>query len=263
LSVLGGEALEQSSRNSRNDVSPSPTSPRSDVDKHEPKEAKIDESRHSKLRDAIFEARIEWPPRQLRYFVPANDLKGLLQPAAIADELHGYQRESMNDETISQRAQEIYGKAPKLFAILVCLRLGHFILEFLEEKIYDEHLPFERFDDIEKPGKWKLCSRRAPKQPIKCMFDWDQSYIIDFDRDQWYVLAPIFRANEEMEVPHYKLSDNCVLPFVEDEEQKSPLIGGFSTVWRVLIHHAHQELYRYTDQQVSRLAFLIFPFTPR
>jgi len=247
-SVLGTPSSRRSSRNSRKDVaSPNSVSTRTEIGEHEPN----DEPRHSELRDAIFAARVEWPPRRLRYFVPANALKSLLQPSTIADELHGYQMGSMSDQTISDLAQEISVKAPKLFAILVCLRLGHFILEFLEEKIYDELLPFERFYDKEKPGKWKLCSRRTPKHPIKSMSEWDHSDIIDFDRDQWYLLAPIFRANEEMEVPHYELSDNCVLPFVEDEEQQSPLEGGFSTVWRVVIHHAHQELYRCTDQQVS------------
>jgi hypothetical protein len=260
LSVLGGEGSRRSSRNSKNDVSPSPTSPQSDIVEYRLDEAKIDDFRKSLLRKALFKARIEWPPRQLRYFVPADVLKNLLQPASIADELHGYQLGSTSGETISNLAQMISVRAPKLFAILVCLKLGHFIVDFLEEQIDDEDLPFERCDDIERPGGGNLCSHRTPQHPIKCMLDWDQSDIIDFDRDQWYVLAPIFRGNEEMEVPHYELRDNGVLPFVEDEEQKRPVIGGFSTVWRVVIHHAHQELYRCTDQQVSCLAFLYLSF---
>ncbi|TVY93333.1 Cyclin-dependent kinase [Lachnellula willkommii] len=208
---------------------------------------------------ALFKARHEWPPRMNSFFIPNDELERLLHVDAIMDELATYQLGSMAAQESHRLAQNISNKAPRLFAILVCLGLGDFIPQFMDEGIDDEDLPFGRIDDTERPG-WQLGSKSRPNEPIRCMTGWKQFRIISFDREQWYVLAHIFDNNEEGQIPHYDIGNNCILPFVKDEEQGDKVKqGGFSTVWEIIIHPAHQKLYRSTDLEVKKSLFFSSP----
>lgn len=147
----------------------------------------------------------------------------------------------LNDELREHTVKAIWKSAPKLFAILVCLKRGNLITDFLDEEIDDTDLPFVRSDNTARSGHFKLCSKKTPDQPIKCMTSWDQARVNDFGRDQWCMLAPIFEYTDEIE--HYDLEDNCVLPWVEDEERSDQAIeGGFGSVWKIAIHPAHQQI---------------------
>ncbi|PMD25864.1 kinase-like protein, partial [Hyaloscypha hepaticicola] len=130
----------------------------------------------------------------------------------------------------------------KLFAILVCIEQSHRIIDFLNENIDDTDLPFVRSDVTSTSVNFKLCSKKSPSQPIKCMSLWTQRLVNDFGRDQWCMLAPIFEYTDE--IKHYELDDNCVLPCVEGFERSDRAIneGGYSTVWKVAIHPAHQRM---------------------
>ncbi|TVY19984.1 Cyclin-dependent kinase 2 [Lachnellula arida] len=178
---------------------------------------------------ALFKARHEWPPRMNRFFIPNDELERLLHVDAIMDELATYQLGSMAAQESHRLAQNISNKAPRLFAILICLGLGDFIPQFMDEGIDDEDLPFGRIDDTERPG-WQLGSKSRPNEPIRCMTGWKQPSIINFHREQWYVLAHIFNNNEEGRIPHYDIGNDCILPFVKDEEQGDQVKqGDFST----------------------------------
>jgi hypothetical protein len=113
----------------------------------------------SALHIALFEARHEWPPRQNSYFIPVDALERLLHVDAIMDELAGYQLGPMTSKETHHLAQMISDTAPRLFALIVCLGLGDCIPQFLNDGINDDHLPFERSNETERPGKWKLCSK--------------------------------------------------------------------------------------------------------
>jgi hypothetical protein len=57
------------------------------------------------------------------------------------------------------------------------------------------------------------------------------------------VLAPVFKKEERPDViPHIELNDACLLPFIEDREKHDKMAGGYSEVWGVRIHPAHQKL---------------------
>lgn len=160
-----------------------------------------------------------------------------------------------NEEKRRQTVEEIWKFAPKLFAILVGLRPGRFgkyITEFLKAAITDADLPFVRSDNTTKSVPFKLCSKRTPRHPIECMTTWDQARVNDFGRDQWIMLAPVFVYNDKIE--HYELDDNCVLPWIEDDERTGAVEGGYGSVWKIAIHPSHQRIDGTMDQKVERVA---------
>jgi hypothetical protein len=195
----------------------------------------------STLRDKLCNARHEWPEGSFRYFIPVDDFNRIVTPDSILLEVERCAMIFKSDEERLQIVQEISISAPKLFAILVILKRSRFIIEFLDEAIDDTDLPFVRYDNTSKSGHFKLCSRKTPDQPIKCMMMWDQARVNDFGRDQWCFLAPIFEYHDH--INHYELDDNCVLPWVEDEERSHRAVeGGYGSVWKIAIHPAHQRI---------------------
>ncbi|TVY81364.1 putative L-type lectin-domain containing receptor kinase VI.1 [Lachnellula suecica] len=204
------------------------------------------------LQEALIDARHEWPPDQNSYFIPVDSLEDLLSVDTITAELEGYQLDSTTTGSNQHLAQLISINASKLFAILVCLGLGESIRQFLDEDITDKDLPFKRLDETETTGtpKKRLCSRLRRNKPIKCMESWGRQRIRNFDREQWYVLAPVFNNCEDVGVPHYDFGKNQVLPFLKDGEQSDQVKeGGYSTVWEIKIHPAHQKLHHNADSE--------------
>jgi hypothetical protein len=203
------------------------------------------------LRHKLYEKRIERPNKSHRYFIPADDLERLLTPDSVSKQL---QRCGVSDEVRHRSAELISKSAAKLFAILVYLKHGHLIFDFLAESIDDDHLPFIRSDNNAKAGNYKLCSRKSPGQLIKSMASWDHELVDDFGRDQWCMLAPIFEYNDAIE--HLELHDNCVLPWLEDEERSDRAMeGGYGSVWKIAIHPAHQRVRSNSNQMVSFAPF--------
>ncbi|KAF4633525.1 hypothetical protein G7Y89_g4594 [Cudoniella acicularis] len=199
---------------------------------------------NQKLEDQLWDARIEWPRGQNRYFIPAGTLTRLLTSETIIFELAKALNRSKMD--LHELAEKILTKALRLFAILVCIDMTSSILDFLNEDLGDDDLPFMRYDLIRWPGgtsNFTLCSSRIPNRPLKCLSSWGRMSIENFSRDQWWMLAPIFKQSRK--VRHYELEDNCVLPYIEDREGSDGAEeGGYSTVWAVRIHPEHQFMYQ-------------------
>jgi serine/threonine protein kinase len=204
----------------------------------------------STLRDKLCNARHEWPEGSFRYFIAVDDFNQIVTREAISLEMERCRMIFLNDEAREHTLEEIWKSAPKLFAILVCLKKGKLIADFLDEAVDDTDLPFVRLDNTAKSGHFKLCSRKTPDQPVKCMMMWDQARVNDFGRDQWCFLAPIFEYHDD--INHYELNDNCVLPWVEDEERSDRAIeGGFGSVWKIAIHPAHQQIHSTVGPKVQ------------
>jgi hypothetical protein len=189
------------------------------------------------LRDDLCDARIEWPRNNNKYFIAVEDLRRLITVDSISAELARCNAEFGNHERGQKIMEKISQVAWKLFAILVYVGQSHRIIDFLDENIDDTDLPFVRSEETSTSVKFKLCSKKSPRQPIKCMLLWNQRLVNDFGRDQWCMLAPIFEYTDEIE--HYELDDNCVLPWIE-RSGRAINEGGYSTVWKVVIHPAHQ-----------------------
>jgi hypothetical protein len=206
-----------------------------------------DTGHESTLREELCEVRIEGPEGSHRYFIPADDLQRLVTVDAISTELR---QRGESENTANSFSRQILNRALKLFAILVYLRRGELILDFLAEDIDDTHLPFIRSDKNPKARDYKLCSIRHPGQPLKCMERWDRDLVDELGRDQWCMLAPVFEFHDGIE--HYDLHDNCVLPWVEDGESgDSANVGGYGSVSKIAIHPAHQKVVENISQIVK------------
>lgn len=202
----------------------------------------------STLEGKLSAAQLEWPPEGNQYFIPADKLEELVTLNSIEGEIKECHISFAHDEASYQFAERISKTAPKLFAILVLIQKSRFISSFLIEGLDDAHLPFIRSNKSVTGGKFKLCSGLHPNQPIACMDKWRKPRVEEFARVQWYVLAPIFEQSDE--VLHYTLNDNCVLPFLG--RSKSCDEGGFSTVYEITIHPAHQFLLNSSSPKVSQ-----------
>jgi hypothetical protein len=87
---------------------------------------------------------------------------------------------------------------------------------------------------------------------IMALSNWEGRDAQILSRDQWLALSPIFKRASK-EVPHYHFENSTVLPFTEDDEndKEKMMYGGYSEVWAVRIHPAHQDIIRSSDPSVS------------
>lgn len=196
------------------------------------------------LREQLGEAQYE-PWRDNRYFIANNDLRRLITPKSILRQME--METGLGSTDIQQQtALVISERAHKLFATLVCLRLDRCIYGFLEEGIDDTDLPFVRLNSCDESRRFSLCSKKTPREPIKCMMAWGRSDVREFAKTQWYMLAPVLEFTDDIE--HYDFEHHCILPWIEDHECSSSghkggaVEGGFGSVWKIKIHPAHQRL---------------------
>lgn len=67
---------------------------------------------------------------------------------------------------------------------------------------------------------------------------------MDICREQWSVLAPEFKRIEG-KIPHHNLDNNTIFPYIEDNQGVQGRSGGYSHVWGIRIHPAHQDVYSF------------------
>ena len=158
-------------------------------------------------------------------------------------------------------AESICSNSRKVFAILVGIGKSKSICAFVRENIADKDLPLVRFysephiSTRRNGHPYTLRTKGSPEKAIEAMADWSDRDIRNFCREQWWVLAPVFD-----EMKHYELDDSCVLPFIEDHEGEHDQTksGGYSQVWGVRIHPAHQHLYKSANPSVSMSEPIVF-----
>jgi len=173
------------------------------------------------------------------YFLPIDSQKRLITHANVRNELLSL---DYIKDTLEQDIDTIVKEAPKLFAVLAILGMQKYIKKFLDEKINDGDLPF--LEVKTKPSstgiRLNLGNRHGePITAMKNMSNMDTTVVYNM---QWRVLAPVFDTPGK----HYDLKDDCILPFVEDNEYDGAgwKSGGFSDVWMIRIHYAHQSIYK-------------------
>jgi serine/threonine protein kinase len=188
------------------------------------------------LEQRLLDSQIPWGTH---WFIPADALDRVLTEQAIHEELNKSTNLSAWD--IYLTSHRIWKHARKIFAILVSIGKGSLVSSFLTEGITDANLPI----NIPKGSS----QQKAWITPIKTFGSWSSRELDDFRRVQWYFLSPIFT---NARTQHYELDDNCVMPFIRDKEHEAKS-GGFSDVWEVVIHPAHQKLFDSVSQFVSIL----------
>jgi len=218
----------------------------------------------SQLTTQLGVCQIEWPKLSNRCFIPVDCLENLVTPDNVARELQLLYT-SMSNDRIKSYADRICNSPKtnkKIFGILFWGFYGarrQYIKPFIDEGITDDDLPFCRATlDKATPTNpfnipFKLCVKAHQhceltdhmKCGIKALEDWEQRAVGDLGDIQWTVQAPIFDKSKE-EIPHLDLDPNVVMPFIEDREFEPGQVkrGGFSEVWPVQIHSAHQSLFK-------------------
>jgi len=192
-------------------------------------------------------ALVLWPRGNEQFFIPINAQDRLLTAENIATE---FERlfPKLDWRTRSNYVSRICGSARKLFAILLVIDEGKSIIDFLEDGITDNDLPLLKYQKS-ATNIYTLRTKRRIDSPIPVIENWPWRSVRYFYREQWWLNAPVFDTLGK----HYELEDDCVLPFVEDKEGniKNISTGGFSDVWGVRIHAAHQRVFKSTNAKVS------------
>lgn len=151
---------------------------------------------------------------------------------------------SKNDKNAFSEFKLTKTTRKKLFAILVLT--GHVlsILDLVDEKIFDLHLPFMKIN-----GKLALQGHSEHQGAKIASFSrWDSRGHDLFYIYQWQMLAPWFvlSSKEQPKVLKYSLHAKIPLPFIKnlesDETQDLATSGGFGDVQRVTIHPAHYKV---------------------
>ncbi|KAH8599219.1 kinase-like domain-containing protein [Bisporella sp. PMI_857] len=224
------------------------------------------------LLEKLENARHYWPiPRTDAdtYFIPRDCIENLLTFEAVNDQLHrAYPGES--EAWISSLTKSICLSAKRLFIILLCggqIDSSHYIHEFIEEGITDADLPFTKYflqkEYQTSGGNYKsvvckkshlTCSKKDHADcGIKALMRAGRR--LDFvRRDQWIVLAPIFRPALDNTTPEMNI--NTIMPFIKDNEHDITLKkeGGYGEVWQVVIHPAHQRFSQVQHAKEAKIA---------
>ncbi|KUJ14526.1 uncharacterized protein LY89DRAFT_142003 [Mollisia scopiformis] len=152
---------------------------------------------HVTLEVRLLRAQMALPRISEPYCIPQDNFDRVVNVDTILAEL---QRcgVTLAETELHEKTVEIFKYARKLFAALVCEGFGECILDFLEEGLCDEDMPFVRLE----LGGWDHRSRGAPfpilesrrykGKALKCVATgkWTRYHLANFSSQQWWVLAP-------------------------------------------------------------------------
>lgn len=133
----------------------------------------------------------------------------------------------------------------KIFATLVLMERNETIEDFIQENLYDAHLPFQLRRIANREMYWVSTRQGQPEETLIRLFStWKIHEREYFERYQWQFLSPFFEliSQQKPRPLHYVLEDSRILPFVEDDKGMGsglPISGGYSEVWHVKIRAAH------------------------
>ncbi|KAL2802396.1 kinase-like domain-containing protein [Aspergillus granulosus] len=139
--------------------------------------------------------------------------------------------DSIESGKVEAYADLISRQAAQLFAILVDIKKEQYIVDFLNEGIRDNDLPFLR------TSRSSLSFITQQGTPIHTLKHWDSQSIGTLELKQYRVLSPIFQRHQ-----HYELNELHILPFVSNDAEldTGPIAsGGFGEVTRAYIHPDH------------------------
>lgn len=195
------------------------------------------------LKDQIRSARIKCPQRPHCYIVPTCALESLITVGNIEKDI-GARSDGIEHDKIKDVAEEVCRIARKVFAILAYMKMGPEIFSLLRDGVSDADLPLRWGRNDER----EFILERKSGMHIDTFNGWTDDNIEDFERFQWWMLAPVFDDKE-----HYELDDNIILPFIpfktnaETEQKKE---GAYSEVYAVRCHPAHHSFWKRSRSEV-------------
>lgn len=192
-------------------------------------------------------------------YIPINQQNRLITPDKVYEVMaatmkhanHGYIQHIVDQIYKPRKIGDQVAKGEKsstsrrkLFAILVMVDKPNEILSFIQEDIWDAHLPFRRTSNtVEWENDGILEVHQIPEidRVVNYRLAWRE--VDQFEMYQWYFLAPVFELNSPT-MEHHKLTKNTPLPFTfmeEDPDISTYYDGGFGVVRKVRIHPAHYD----------------------
>lgn len=181
-------------------------------------------------------ARIEYHRHAHSYIIPTCKQKELITAANIEQDIRD-KDDSIEEAEIKHVAQKACAIAPKVFATLALMKKGPEICSLLRDGISDEDLPLKR----REKGKGDFTLERDSGVPIETFEHWNEDEKEDFDRVQWWMIAPVFKHKE-----HHELDERAILPFIPFEtntETEKKKEGGYSEVFARRIHPSHHNFW--------------------
>ena len=141
---------------------------------------------------------------------------------------------NIETEDVGKLSSKVSQSAKQLFSILVDLRKCSDIGMFLAEGICDKDLPFK---EDEREG-YKL--QTSTGKPITSFLEWDAPSLKEFYKEQWTVLAPIFKVGQHFEFPEHQ-----ILPFIRlaPSRKQEDRSGGYGEVSKAIIHPDHHDFW--------------------
>ncbi|KAM0243091.1 hypothetical protein ACHAP5_006972, partial [Fusarium lateritium] len=203
------------------------------------------------IRDNLFQP----IDNRLVEFLPRNKLDNILTEERISLALGkegGFQARGqlaiteaiVHPTTSLSSSQPHLNSRKQLLAILALLDKVSAVEDFIDEDLYDYHLPFSilRETDPTRGGRQRqvlrTCAFKSKPRPVQLFAKWTDALIDSFWSQQWKVHVPVFSTIQvdNSKPPHYDLDQKAVYPYVSRSEVGR---GGFSAVDKVEIHAGH------------------------
>ncbi|KAG9230454.1 kinase-like domain-containing protein [Amylocarpus encephaloides] len=188
---------------------------------HPPRVMGFKKNGQRRLRTLLLEARVRKNDSEM--FVPADMVRNFLSKSNVLLELSRIFLKEASLRHGKQVARKIETDLKKIFAILVVIQKPQAILGFLEGNIDDGQLPFQvsRSDFDESEASLRCISR-------------------------------VFISWAKWELDEFRRVQCTILPFIGDDSSNRN--GGFSTVYKIGVHPAHQ---KYVSTREAREAPLL------
>jgi serine/threonine protein kinase len=202
-------------------------------------------------------------------FLPKDQLCQVINTTTVYAELLKCLPHSYTEDKIQEYTNTICDLSPcfaggkwrqksyrLIFAVLVLVEKTKCILSFLDENVSDLDLPLvpvKEFGSLVEMQRRGSQPNGTPHDYLNCFGDeeWSPSSLEQFDRYQWFMLAPFFSHGRNGQVNHYPLDDQHILPFVtwsQAENDDAESQGGYGRVIMVRLHPAHHKLGQKTNR---------------
>lgn len=208
------------------------------------------------MSDAMFAASITSASED-KGFLPLDALRRIVTPSAV-QRLLGHAFPHFKPKVINSWVSSISGKPDevktqprrrKIFAILILMEQVKLIEDFIKHNIDDSFLPLE----IKRNSRHKPVIQLQKKDGtiLSCLNHWRTKHINNFVQCQEAICTPFFKLPGD-DVHYYEITSKTILPFQEYDLVR---IGGYGSVRKVRIHHAH-----YSRDTISKASHDLWPY---
>ncbi|KAK4229594.1 kinase-like domain-containing protein [Podospora fimiseda] len=134
----------------------------------------------------------------------------------------------------------------KILAILLLISLPEAIIDFINEGLSDDDLPFDV--DSSKPGRFLLQpkpkdSETSSRRAIRFM---KASQRRSFYEQQWAIVVPVFHLDESGGIKGYLFHEKTILPFITEQ---ACFRGAHGEILKVEIHTEHHNFETVDDAE--------------